>query len=88
MAIIITILIGAILTAALPFIDNILESIIPIALHAENYMSAATGKNWFNTVYDIFFSFGISVIVLKFLKKGFDIYFGWMGMQMQTLFHY
>ena len=78
MAIVITILIGAILTAALPFIDNILESIIPIALHAENYMSVATGTNWFYSVYDIFFSFGISVIVLKFLKKGFDIYVGWM----------
>ncbi len=78
MALVITILIGVILTAALPFIDNILESIIPIALHAENYMSASTGTNWFYSVYDIFFSFGISVIVLKFLKKGFDIYVGWM----------
>ncbi len=78
MSIVITILIGAILTAALPFIDDILKSIIPIALHAENYMSSATGTNWFNEVYDIFFAFGISVIVLKFLKKGFDIYVGWM----------
>ena len=77
MAIVITILISAILSAALPFIDDILTSIVPIALHAENYMTAATETNWFNSVYDIFFSFGISVIVLKFLKKGFDTYVGW-----------
>lgn len=78
MALVITILIGAILTAALPFIDNILVSIIPIALHAENYMSSIIGTNWFNDVYNIFFAFGMSMIVLKFLKKGFDIYIGWM----------
>ena len=78
MAIVITILIGAILTAALPYIDNILESIIPVALHAEDYMSSVTGTSWFTSVYNIFFSFGVSVIVLKFLKKGFDIYIGWM----------
>ena len=77
MAIVITILISAILSAALPFLDDILTRIVPIALHAENYMTMATGTNWFYNVYDIFFSFGISVIVLKFLKKGFDTYVGW-----------
>jgi|GEM_PF-5797588 len=71
MAIVITILIGAILTAALPYIDNILESIIPVALHAEDYMSSVTGTTWFTGVYNIFLSFGVSIIVLKF-----DIYIG------------
>jgi hypothetical protein len=78
MAIVISLLISAILIAAQPFLNELLKSIIPIALHAEEYMSSLTGSNWFNEVAGIFFSFGISMIVLKFLFKGFNIYIGWM----------
>ena len=28
-------------------------------------------------MYIVFFSFGVALIILKFLKKGFDIYIGW-----------
>jgi len=31
----------------------------------------------FSRVYKLFFDFAISLIMLKFLKKGFDIYVGW-----------
>lgn len=78
MEVILVLLIIALLNGALFFIDGILESIVPIALNAENYMGTLLGSDWFGTVYSIFFAFGISVIVLKFLKKGFDTYIGWM----------
>jgi hypothetical protein len=78
LAIIIGILIVTILTACLPVINDLLDNIIDIALHAENYMDTLTGSNWFGEVYGIFFSFGISLIVLKFLFKGFNIYVGWV----------
>ena len=78
MAIIIGILIVTILTACLPVINDLLDNIIDIALHAENYMDTLTGSNWFGEVYGIFFSFGVSLIVLKFLFKGFNIYVGWV----------
>ena len=77
MAVVITVLISALLVAALPFLDNILVSIIPTALYAERYMDVASGADWFTDIKTIFFGFGISVIVLKFLKKGFDVYVGW-----------
>ena len=31
----------------------------------------------FTALFNLFFGFGVSLIVLKFLKKGFDIYIGW-----------
>lgn len=77
MAIVITVLISALLVAALPFLDNIMQNIIPTALYAERYMTVASGADWFGEIQAIFFGFGISVIVLKFLKKGFDVYVGW-----------
>ena len=66
-----------ILTAFIPVIDGLLADIIPIALHAERYMDSLTGSNWFSQVYNIFFNLGLSLIVLKFLYKGLNIYVGW-----------
>ncbi|MDL2225561.1 DUF6102 family protein [Eubacteriales bacterium OttesenSCG-928-M02] len=77
MAIIITILISALLSSALPYIDGLLTNIIPTALHAERYLDSLTGTVWFDSVYDIFFAFGVSVIVLRILYKGFESYIGW-----------
>jgi hypothetical protein len=74
---ILVLLIADILQGASSHVDGILTSIIPICLHAETYMDALTGKNWFSGVYKIFFSFGVSLIVLKFLKKGFETYVTW-----------
>ena len=60
-------------------IDAILNSIIPMAFYAENYLNTAIGGSTldFAGLYNLFFGFGVSLIVLKFLKKGFDIYVGW-----------
>ena len=78
MVAVISLLFIGLLTALLPFIDGLLEDIVPIALHAERYMDTLTGTNWFGEVYNIFFNLGISLIVLKFLYKGFNIYVGWV----------
>lgn len=57
--------------------DNILNDIVPIALHAENYLKSI-GINGLMTLFRVFLDFGISLIILKFLKKGFDIYILWI----------
>ncbi|MDR1892362.1 MAG: DUF6102 family protein [Oscillospiraceae bacterium] len=77
MEIILVLLIAALLSGALYFVDGALQSIVPVCLNAENYMDSLTGLSWFGEVYKITFAFGISLIVLKFLKKGFDTYVTW-----------
>lgn len=77
MEVLLLLLISALLTGALTYANDILTSIVPIALHAERYMASLTGRLWFEDVYGIVFSFGTSLIVLKFLKKGFETYVLW-----------
>lgn len=77
MEVLLLLLISALLTGALAYVNDILTSIVPIALHAERYMASLTGRSWFEDVYGIVFSFGTSLIVLKFLKKGFETYVLW-----------
>lgn len=48
-----------------------------MTLHAERYMTTMIGSNGFTDIFDIFFGFGVSLIVLKFLKKGFETYILW-----------
>ncbi|MBU5676906.1 hypothetical protein KQI88_10805 [Alkaliphilus sp. MSJ-5] len=54
-----------------------LDNMVFLALYAEKHM-AGIGFESFNFLFDIFFGYGISLIVLKFLKKGFDIYILWV----------
>lgn len=77
MEVILIALICALLTAALEYVNNILGSIVPIALHAEQYMTTLLGGTGFQATFDILFNFGISLIVLKFLKRAFDSYVVW-----------
>ena len=79
MEIILVILIVAILNGALVFIDGMLEGIVPLALHAEQYMTNMAGTDMVAGLSQIFFGFGVSLIVLKFVKKGFDTYVLWNG---------
>ena len=37
-------------------------------------MSTLAGVDLFQSLFDIVFGFGVSLIVLKFLKKGLDVY--------------
>ena len=54
-----------------------LDGILPLSLYAEKYMSMVSGVQMFNDLYNIVFGFGVSLIVLKFLKKGFETYVLW-----------
>lgn len=56
--------------------NEMLSGIVPLALHAEEHMKGL-GINGFSTLFKIFLDFGISLIILKFLKKGFEIYVLW-----------
>ncbi len=58
------------------FSNNLLLNLVDIALHAEKHMTNM-GISGFKNLFNIFVSFGITLIVLKFLKKGFDIYVLW-----------
>ena len=70
-------LISAILTGCMLYVNTMLEGIVPIALHAEDYMDTLLGTNGISGIFDIFFAFGVSLIILKFLKKGFERYILW-----------
>lgn len=70
-------LIGAILTGCLEYVNTLLDGLVPIALHAENYMDTLLGTSGISGIFDIFFAYGISLIILKFLKKGFERYILW-----------
>jgi hypothetical protein len=64
-------------------VDAMLNSLIPMAFYTEQYLQVALEIGGgghtldFTGLYELFFGFGISLIVLKFLKKGFDVYVGW-----------
>lgn len=77
MEVILVILIVAILNGCLAFVDGLLNSIVPIALYAEKYMELESGISLITTLTNIMFTFGVSVIILKFLKKGFETYVLW-----------
>ncbi len=70
-------LIVAILDGALAFVDNALLSLVPMSLNAEDYLDSLIGISGFGDVFDLFFAVGISLIILKFLKKGFEVYVLW-----------
>jgi hypothetical protein len=60
-------------------VDAMLNSLRPMAFYAEQYLNTSIvgGTLDFTGLYSLFFGFGVSLIVLKFLKKGFDVYVGW-----------
>ncbi len=70
-------LITAILSGCLVYVDTLLEGLVPMVLYSEKYMDTLLGINAIESIFDIFFGFGISLIILKFLKKGFDRYILW-----------
>jgi hypothetical protein len=77
--VILVLLIVAILNGCLAFIDGMLEGIVPLALSAEQYMTNISGTNLMGSLSQVFFGFGVSLIILKFVKKGFDTYVLWNG---------
>ena len=79
MEIILVILIIAVLNGCIVFLDDMLEGIVPLALHAEQYMANVAGTNVATTLTQVIFGFGVSLIILKFIKKGLDTYVLWNG---------
>ena len=54
-----------------------LQDLVPMTLYADRYMLAANGGSMVDTLFDIVLGFGVSLIILKFLKKGFECYVMW-----------
>lgn len=77
MEVLLVLLIVALLNGAIAYINGLLTGIVPITLYAERYMTTVTGSNIADTLFNILFGFGVSLIVLKFLKKGFETYVLW-----------
>jgi len=74
---ILVLLIVALLNGTIAYIDSLLTDIVPLTLYAEKYMTTLSGTNITEELFNILFGFGVSLIVLKFLKKGFETYVTW-----------
>jgi hypothetical protein len=75
--VLLVLLIASLLSGCLAFATSLLNDLVPIALHAEWYMETLLGTDGISEIFEIFFGFGVSLIVLKFLKKGFEQYILW-----------
>jgi len=75
--IILILLIVAVLNGSVAFIDEMLSDLVPLTLNADQYMIAAGGGSMVSVLFDILLGFGVSLIILKFLKKGFECYVMW-----------
>ncbi|MFI3238780.1 MAG: DUF6102 family protein [Lachnospiraceae bacterium] len=74
---ILLLLIVAILNGAVILIDEMLADLVPIALYADKYMISTAGTNMVDVLFEIVLGFGVSLIILCFLKKGFQCYVMW-----------
>ncbi|AFM01447.1 hypothetical protein Desde_3155 [Desulfitobacterium dehalogenans ATCC 51507] len=72
------VLIEALLTGLLNYMDLLLMNLVPIAFYAENALNEILGFNLLSEIYEILFMFGISLIILKFVQKGFNTYILWI----------
>lgn len=79
MAALLMVLIEALLTGLLNgYMNSLLQNLVPIAFYAERALDGMLGYNVLSEVYDIIFQFGVSLIILKFIMKGFQIYVLWI----------
>lgn len=72
-------LIGTIIGSADNSINVVFNSLIDMCFNSENYLTQILGVNVldFSSLKQIILGFALSLIVLKFLKKGFDTYIAW-----------
>jgi len=75
--VILVLLIAGLLSGCLVYVNSLLNDLVSIALYADRYMDSLLGTSGLSQIFDIFFGFGVSLIVLKFLKKGFEQYILW-----------
>lgn len=77
MDIILVLLIVAVLNSSVALIDEMLSDLIPLTLHADQYMIGIGSGSMVEVLFEIISGFGVSLIILKFLKKGFACYVMW-----------
>ncbi|GHU97195.1 hypothetical protein FACS1894208_12490 [Clostridia bacterium] len=77
MEILLVALIAALLNTALIFVSTALDTLAPMAFHAERVIGSGFSANTVTDLYNIMLTYGIALIVLKFLKKGFEAYTLW-----------
>lgn len=79
MTVIIVILITALLTGivSLFFSSEILTGLFDMVFDCGQFLTTFTGVEFFSLIMPITYGVGISLIILKFLKKAFDIYVLW-----------
>lgn len=65
-------LMTSLINMALPFVLDLINQIANFAFEADKFLG-----NYFVTAYDVMYNIGISMIILKFMKKGFEIYVLW-----------
>lgn len=70
-------LIGVVLTGSIKLIDELLVGVLDICLYADKYMTGTGGGSLVDGIFDIVLGTGVSLIRLKFLKKGFECYVLW-----------
>jgi hypothetical protein len=75
--VLLVLLIAGLLSGCLVYVNSLLNDLVSIALYADRYMDSLLGTSGLSQVFDIFFGLGVSLIVLKFLKKGFEQYILW-----------
>jgi len=73
------ILISAILTDCLGLVEGCLQNLLTISLYAEQFMAGFFGESAIDGITKIFFEAGITLIVTKFIAKGFSQYVLWTG---------
>lgn len=72
-------LITSIIGGADTVINSVFNSLIDTCFNAEEHLISLFGTQWidFTDLKTIILSFSITLIILKFLKKGFDTYILW-----------
>jgi len=71
-------LINSFIEGAGELLNDILVNLTEIVFYSERDFTSLTGNALdFGSIFDLFLNFAVSLIILKFLKKGFDIYIGW-----------
>ncbi len=81
-----TLLIATIMGSVDDSINSAFSNLIDMCFNAEDYLTNVLGLNMlnFSSLKTIILSFSITLIVLKFLKKGFDIYIAWVEGDSET----
>ena len=70
-------IIGVVLTGSITLIDELLVGVLDICLYADKYMTGTGGASLVDGIFDVALGTGVSLIILKFLKKGFECYVLW-----------